>query len=138
MSALCADLITRGDLNNNDLGRNVAGLWHPVDNAVLFWRPREIPVREEKAAKKGVHFEEVRARTQMYAAQHPLCSLYSIYHHRFLVQQAKRLCDKSENNKLKMKFCLFNFTLSFTQLRNTNRGYHTVTHKYMYILTGTS
>ena len=69
MSALCADLITRGDLNNNDLCRNVAGLWHPVDNAVLLWRPREIPVREEKAAKKGAHFEEVRAWTQMYAAQ---------------------------------------------------------------------
>ena len=53
MSALCADLLTRGDFNNNDLCRDLAGLWHPVDNAVFFWRPREIPGKGKEEGKEN-------------------------------------------------------------------------------------
>ena len=60
MSALRADVLTRGDLNNNDLCRDLAGLWHPVDNAVFFWRPREIP-GEEKREREGKLYYEMMA-----------------------------------------------------------------------------
>ena len=57
MSALRADLLTRGDLNNNDLCRDLAGLWHPVDNAVFFWRPREIPGEGKRGREGKLHYE---------------------------------------------------------------------------------
>ena len=46
MSALGADLLARGDLNDDDLRWDLTHLWNPVDNAVLLRRPREIAGRE--------------------------------------------------------------------------------------------